>query len=99
MFPTPGARAQTSGVFRSRDDDYAVGTMEDGDNYLLRYQATAAMNGPIPAHLEGRYRSTGGTGNLADLKGSATYKATPTPDGRKVFTIKGKYALRRRPPK
>ncbi len=84
---------------RSSDQGYAVGTMEDGDNYFLRYQGTAVMKGPVPVHLEGRWRFTGGTGRLAGLKGSGTYGARPTPDGRMVFTIKGNYALPSRLPK
>ena len=78
---------------RSRDQGYAVGTMENGDKYYLRYDGTATMNGPVPVHLEGAWHFTGGTGRLAGLKGSGTYKAKPTADGRMEFSIEGKYTI------
>ena len=67
--------------------------MENGDTYFLRYYGTAVMSGPVPVHLEGKWRFTGGTGKLTGLKGSGGYSARPTGDGRMVFTIKGKYTI------
>ena len=78
---------------RARDQGYAVGTLENGDKYFLRYEGTSIMNGPVPMHLEGRWHFTGSTGKLAGLKGSGTYKARPSADGRMLFGIEGKYAI------
>lgn len=78
---------------KSNDYGYAVGTMENGDKYFLRYDGTATMNGPVPVQLGGKWRFTGGTGKLAGLRGSGTYKAKPTADGRMEFAIEGEYAI------
>jgi len=78
---------------KSRDRGYAVGTVENGDKYFLSYDGTATMNGPAPVHLEGLWYFTGGTGKLAGLKGSGTYKARPTADGRMAFVIEGVYTI------
>jgi uncharacterized protein affecting Mg2+/Co2+ transport len=77
----------------SVDRGYAVGSTQSGDRYFLHYEGTAAMNGTVPEHLEGKWTFTGGSGKLAHLRGSGSYKAHPTSDGGMDFVVEGNYEI------
>jgi hypothetical protein len=51
------------------------------------------MNGTVPEHLEGKWTFTGGSGKLAHLRGSGSYKAHPTGDGGMDFVVEGNYEI------
>jgi len=78
---------------RARDRGYAVGIMENGDKYFLRYVGGSIMNGNIPVRLNGTWTFTGGTGRLRHLQGKGTYRAQPTASGEMKFIIEGNYTI------
>jgi len=78
---------------RAHDRGYAVGVMENGDKYFLRYDGGSIMNGNVPVRLNGTWTFTGGTGRLQHLRGKGTYRAKPTATGEMEFLIEGTYTI------
>ena len=101
---TPGNTYMSYGVDdvqnnASHDQGYAVGALNNGDKYFLRYDGTSRMSGGVPVHLEGTWEFTGGTGSLQRLTGSGTFQAQPNAAGGMVFKIECEYQTSESSPK
>ena len=78
---------------RSHGQEYAVGTMTNGDKYYGRVQGSATLKDGVPESIEGKWSFAGGTGKLKGLKGTGTYKGKGAPDGTSTWEIEGEYEL------
>jgi hypothetical protein len=78
---------------RSRDQEYAVGTMTNGDKYYGRTQDSATLKDGVFESIEGKWSFAGGTGKLKGLKGKGTYTGKGAPDGTSTFEVEGEYEL------
>jgi hypothetical protein len=78
---------------RSHGQEYAVGTMTNGDKYYGPVQGSATLKDGVPESAEGKWSFAGGTGKLKGLKGKGTYKGKGAPDGTSTFEVEGEYEL------
>jgi hypothetical protein len=78
---------------RSHGQDYAVGTMTNGDKYYVRGQGSATLKEGVIESIEGKSSFVGGTGKLKGLKGKGTYTGKGAPDGTVTVEVEGEYEL------
>ncbi len=79
----------------SRDREYGVITMANGDKAYVRPQGSTTLKDGAPQSAEGKWSFAGGTGKLKGLKGQGTYKGKYAADSTSTWDIEGEYTLRK----
>jgi len=78
----------------SRDSGYDITTMENGDQFVVRYMGTSTVdkNGALQAQT-GTWSFVSGTGKLKGITGKGTYKGTGASDGGVTTEVEGEYQI------
>lgn len=76
-----------------------VGTMENGDKFMVSFHDTAAVKGGKPGPGKGTWSFTGGTGKLKGITGKGTYTTSLNEDGTGGADVEGEYAIAAAAPK
>ena len=87
------ASVETSGSI-SHSRGLHVSTMQSGDKVFVAYRSTDISKAGAAAVSSGTWAFTGGTGNLAGIKGKGSFTCTPT-DDELTCQIEGDYQLTR----
>jgi hypothetical protein len=79
---------------KSRDSGYDVTTMENGDQFVVRFSGTTTSdkNG-APQAQSGTWSFVSGTGKLKGITGKGTYKGAGTADGNVTTNVEGEYQI------
>ena len=72
---------------------YHVGKMTNGDAYYFRFDGQTHSREGTPEGMQGRWAFTGGTGEMAGLKGEGRYKGIYEDDGVAQIEMEGEYRL------
>lgn len=72
---------------------YVMGTMSNGDKFVVRTQGTDTYKDGKPVSTEGMWSFVSGIGKLKGIKGKGTYKGKPDSDGTMVIDVEGDYEL------
>ena len=72
---------------------YHVGQAFNGDAYYLRFDGQVQIRPDLPDLLHGRWAFTGGTGELAGLEGTGSFKGLQSTDGTTKWEFEGEYRL------
>jgi hypothetical protein len=87
------ATIETSGSI-SHSRGLHVSTMQSGDKVFVAYRSTDVSKAGAAPTSKGTWAFTGGTGNLAGIKGNGSFTCTPGDDDL-TCEIKGDYDLSR----
>jgi len=77
----------------SREREFYVDTMANGDKGYVRVQSTGTVKDGVPQTGEGTWTYVGGTGKLKGIKGKGTVKGKYNPDGTSTWEVEGEYTL------
>lgn len=85
--------ADSSGA-KSRDSGYHISTMENGDQFVVRFSGstTSAKNGVVTAQ-SGTWSFVSGTGKMKGVTGKGTYKGKGADDGTVTTDVEGEYQI------
>lgn len=72
---------------------YHVGTMANGDTFVVKYEGTGKLKDGKPLSGDGTWSYVSGTGKLKGIKGKGTYKGTANADGSATYQVDGDYSL------
>ena len=85
--------AEADGV-KSRDSGYDVTTMENGDQFVVRFRSTTTTdNNGIVQTQTGTWSFVNGTGKLKGLSGKGIYKGKAAADGSVTTGVEGEYQI------
>jgi hypothetical protein len=77
----------------SSERGYYIGTMSNGDTFVVRFVSTSLYKGGKPAGTQGSWRFHEGRGKLKGLQGGGTFKSSANDDGSSRVEVTGTYTL------
>jgi hypothetical protein len=77
----------------SSERGYYVGTMSNGDTFVVRFVSTSLYKSGKPAGTQGSWRFYEGRGKLKGLQGGGNFKSAANADGTSRMEVTGTYTL------
>jgi hypothetical protein len=79
---------------KSRDSGIHVSTMENGDQFVVKFSGTSMLDktGAVQTQM-GPWSFVSGTGKLKGISGKGTFKGKGNPDGSVTSDIEGEYQI------
>jgi hypothetical protein len=76
-----------------RASGYVLGTMSNGDKFIVRTDGTDTMKDGKPEGTSGTWKFVSGTGKIKGIKGGGKFTGKPDAEGAMVIEVEGEYTL------